>query len=224
MMSPGTPRFLSRKDFMSSKRTDYLPWDAAFLAVATIFMGRSKDPNTRNGACIVSPDYKKIAVGYNGFPRGCSDDEFPWGAEGEHSWETKYDYAEHAERNAIDNTTFETEGSTMWIFSERGYFPCPSCARGILQHGIKNVVLAFIGKQGSKKYSFDNTEGTRRMFRAAGVRVRVLDDKAILYLRMVNKLLVESVDMIENRRCSKEELKHIEEMMDIDKKWLHVIK
>ena len=40
---------------------------------------RSKDPNTQVGACIVSEDNKILSMGYNGFPKGCSDDEFPWG-------------------------------------------------------------------------------------------------------------------------------------------------
>ena len=31
------------------------------------------------GACIVSEDNKILSMGYNGFPRGCSDDELPVG-------------------------------------------------------------------------------------------------------------------------------------------------
>ena len=44
---------------------------------------RSKDPNTQVGACIVSEDNKILSVGYNGFPTGCGDDEFPWEREGD---------------------------------------------------------------------------------------------------------------------------------------------
>ena len=44
---------------------------------------RSKDPHTQVGACIVSEDNKILSMGYNGFPWGCSDDEFPWKREGE---------------------------------------------------------------------------------------------------------------------------------------------
>ena len=36
----------------------------------------------RWGACIVSPDNKILSMGYNGFPMGCSDDEFPWSEKG----------------------------------------------------------------------------------------------------------------------------------------------
>ena len=82
------------------KRTDYISWDEYFMSVALLASMRSKDPNTQVGACIVGEDKRIISTGYNGFPRGCSDDEFPWNREGE---ETKYPYVVHAELNAILN-------------------------------------------------------------------------------------------------------------------------
>ena len=63
---------------MSAKRSDYISWDEYFMGVAHLSGMRSKDPNTQVGACIVSPDNKILSMGYNGFPKGCSDDEFPW--------------------------------------------------------------------------------------------------------------------------------------------------
>ena len=81
---------------MTGKRKDYITWDEYFMGVAVLSSMRSKDPNTQVGACIVSDDNKIIGVGYNGFPRGCSDDTLPWAREGE--WgETKYPYVCHAE-------------------------------------------------------------------------------------------------------------------------------
>jgi len=73
------------------KRTDYLSWDEYFMGVALLSSQRSKDPNTQVGACIVNPKNKVVGVGYNGFPTGCSDDEFPWAREGEYL-DTKYPY------------------------------------------------------------------------------------------------------------------------------------
>ena len=67
---------------MSAKRSDYISWDEYFMGVAHLSGMRSKDPNTQVGACIVSPDNKILSMGYNGFPKGCSDDEFPWGSNG----------------------------------------------------------------------------------------------------------------------------------------------
>ena len=72
-----------RRNTMSDKRVDYITWDEYFMGVATLSGRRSKDPSTQVGACIVSQDNKILSMGYNGFPKGCSDDEFPWGKEHE---------------------------------------------------------------------------------------------------------------------------------------------
>lgn len=61
---------------MSEKRNGYITWDEYFMGVAKLSAMRSKDPNTQVGACIVSEDNKILSMGYNGFPKGCSDDEF----------------------------------------------------------------------------------------------------------------------------------------------------
>lgn len=61
----------------TNKRTDYISWDQFFMGVAQLAAKRSKDPNTQVGACIVK-DNKIVSTGYNGFPFGCSDDEYPW--------------------------------------------------------------------------------------------------------------------------------------------------
>ena len=66
---------------MTGKRADYITWDEYFMGVALLSGRRSKDPSTQVGACIVSQDNKILSMGYNGFPKGCSDDEFPWGKE-----------------------------------------------------------------------------------------------------------------------------------------------
>ncbi len=68
---------------MTIKRSGYINWDEYFMGIALLSAKRSKDPNTQVGACIVSPEHKIVSVGYNGMPIGCSDDEFPWGREGE---------------------------------------------------------------------------------------------------------------------------------------------
>ena len=70
------------------------------MGIAMLAAKRSKDPNTQVGACIVSPDNIIISTGYNGMPKGCSDDEYPWDREGS---ATKYPYVVHAELNAVLN-------------------------------------------------------------------------------------------------------------------------
>ena len=79
---------------MSEKRQDYLTWDEYFMGVAFLSGMRSKDPNTQVGACIVSDDNKILSMGYNGFPKGCSDDDFPWNRDGDDPLKNKYFYTQ----------------------------------------------------------------------------------------------------------------------------------
>ena len=72
------------------KRTDVIKWDDYFMAIAFLSSMRSKDPSTQVGACIVNPDKRIVGMGYNGFPRGCSDDELPWCRLAENELDTKY--------------------------------------------------------------------------------------------------------------------------------------
>ena len=85
------------------KREGYISWDEYFMGVALLAAMRSKDPNTQVGACIVDGNNRILSTGYNGFPHGCSDDEFPWDREGEDQNCTKYPFVVHAELNAILN-------------------------------------------------------------------------------------------------------------------------
>ena len=118
---------------MSTKRDDYISWDEYFMGVALLSGLRSKDPNTQVGCCIVSPDNKILSMGYNGLPRGCSDDDFPWTRDGEDPLETKYVYSTHSELNAILNYSGGSlEGARMYV----SLFPCNECAKAIIQSGI----------------------------------------------------------------------------------------
>ena len=65
------------------KREDYIPGTSILWEWQCSPELRSKDPNSQVGACIVSNDNKILSMGYNGFPKGCSDDEFPWAREGD---------------------------------------------------------------------------------------------------------------------------------------------
>lgn len=61
---------------MNHKRKDYISWDEYFMGVSMLSGMRSKDPNTQVGACIVGKDNRILSMGYNGFPNGCSDEDF----------------------------------------------------------------------------------------------------------------------------------------------------
>lgn len=149
---------MERKD---RKRDGYLSWDEYFMGVALLSGMRSKDPNSQVGCCIVSSDNKILSMGYNGFPKGCSDDEFPWGREGE-PLDTKYLYVTHSELNAILNYRGGSlEGAKLYV----SMFPCNECAKAIIQAGIRTVVY------GVDKYpDTPSVIASKRMLDTAGVR------------------------------------------------------
>ena len=146
------------------KRTDYISWDEYFIGVALLTAKRSKDPGTQVGACIVGHDNRILSTGYNGFPCGCSDEEYPWEREGETVNDTKYPYVVHAELNAILNARGKNlTGAKIYV----ALFPCNECAKAIIQAGIAEVIYV------SDKYAdTDSMKASRRMLTSAGVRLR----------------------------------------------------
>lgn len=146
---------------MSVKRDDYISWDEYFMGVAALSAMRSKDPGTQVGACIVSPANKILSMGYNGFPIGCSDDDFPWNREGA-PLDNKYFYSTHSELNAILNYRGGSlEGCKIYVT----LFPCNECAKAIIQCGIKEIVYAC-----DKYGETDSVIASKRMLDAAGVK------------------------------------------------------
>ena len=129
---------------MGDKRKDYISWDEYFMGIATLSGMRSKDPNTQVGACIVSQDNKILSMGYNGLPRGCSDDEFPWNRDGEDNYRG----------GSLDN-------AKLYVT----LFPCNECAKAIIQAGIKTVVYDC-----DKYADTASVIASKRMLNAAGVR------------------------------------------------------
>ena len=95
---------------------------------------RSPDASSRLGCVIVAPDQTVRSIGYNGFPRGVDE-----------TWERqqrplKYQYFEHAERNAIYNAGrngVPVIDCTLYI----NMMPCTDCMRGIIQSGIAHVCV-----------------------------------------------------------------------------------
>jgi len=144
------------------KRNDYINWDRYFMGVAMLSSKRSKDPHTQVGACIVNTKKRIIGIGYNGFPYGCDDDEYPW--ENNDSFlESKYPYVVHAEANAILNATVSLDGSSIYV----SLFPCHECVKLIIQSGIKEIVYL------SDKYAgTESDKAAKRMLVSANVNLR----------------------------------------------------
>ncbi len=144
------------------KREDYLSWDEYFMGIAVLSSMRSKDPSTQVGACIVNDDKRIMSMGYNGMPRCCSDDEYPWERDSD-PLNSKYLYVCHAEFNAILNCERNVKGCTVYTT----LFPCNECAKAIIQSGIKEVVY-----MADKYADSDSVIAAKRMFDTAGVKYR----------------------------------------------------
>ncbi|MFI3329644.1 MAG: dCMP deaminase family protein [bacterium] len=141
---------------------DHISWDEYFMGVAALSAKRSKDPSTKVGCCIVNEDKKIIGIGYNGFPVGVDDKEFPWGNTSENWLETKYPYVVHAEANAILNTTSSCKNATIYVT----LFPCNECAKLIIQSGMKELIY-----MDNKYKDTDNNIASQKMLEAAKVKI-----------------------------------------------------
>lgn len=142
------------------------------MGVALLSSYRSKDPNTKVGACIVNEAKRIVGIGYNGFPYGCEDDEFPWENNNDEYLDNKYPYVVHAEPNAILNSTTKLDGCKMYVT----LFPCNECAKLIIQAGIKEIIYL------EDKYSDSKSNvASRRMFDAAKVKYRQMNKINIIF-------------------------------------------
>lgn len=146
------------------KRSSYLSWDDYFMAISFLSAKRSKDPSTQVGACIVNKENRIVGIGYNGFPRDCSDECLPWARTGLSSLHTKYPFVCHAEVNAILNKcSADVVGSSLYV----ALFPCNDCAKMIIQAGIREIVYL-----SDKYHDTEQTRASRIMFAMAGVKLR----------------------------------------------------
>ncbi len=161
---------------MAGKKKNAISWDAYFMLEALLSRERSKDPKTRVGATIVK-NHRVISQGYNGTPKGMSDDDMPWDSLGEQTgdlMQVKDSFVVHAESNAIDNTSMDLNGATMYVTLS----PCPECAKRIANRGISKVVCL-------EEYSKKNLNViTRKIFEYANVEYVVYQNLEELYAGM----------------------------------------
>ena len=148
-------------------------WHKRFMEVAELVSTWSKDPSTKVGAIVVGPDREIRSTGYNGLVRGV-DDNKPERLERP----TKYDFFEHAERNAVYNACLigaSLKGCVIYVTS----MPCPDCARAIIQSGIK------MGRTYKPEFDENAPQNTWRdklvfseeMFKEAGIEYLLLPPK-----------------------------------------------
>ena len=148
----------------NGKRKDSISWQDYFMAMAFLTAERSKDPNTQVGACIVDSEKRIIGLGYNGFPRGCSDDQLPWARGNANELFNKYLFVCHAEVNAILNKgSANVKGASIYV----ALFPCENCAKMIIQSGIREVVY-----MSDCYHETDGARASRILLQSAGVKLR----------------------------------------------------
>lgn len=140
-------------------------WNKRFMEVAFLVATWSKDTSTKTGAVIVGPDKEIRATGYNGPVRGVNDD-----LPERYERPVKYDFFEHAERNALYNaclTGVSVKGCTMFAT----HTPCVDCARAIIQSGIKTVITnkLVIDANTPQNTWRDKLSHSAEMFKEAGV-------------------------------------------------------
>jgi dCMP deaminase len=143
-------------------------WDNRWLQLATQIGEWSKDRRHRVGCVIVGSANQVLSTGYNGFPRGVDDD-----IDERHERPAKYDWTEHAERNAVYNAArygVRIEGSSMYS----SLFPCISCSRAVIQSGITAVVTR--SPDLSHHRWGDEFLFSQSLLGEAGVHVRLVDE------------------------------------------------
>lgn len=145
-----------------------MTWDERYLDLAENVSLWSKDPSRKIGAVAVGNKGQILSQGYNGFPRGISDS-----VERYNDKETKYRYVVHAEMNVIYNATYNgisLDGATLYV---TGLPVCSECAKGIIQTGVKRVVMRATDVPEKWFISFATTA---KMFNEANIEWELIDD------------------------------------------------
>lgn len=153
-------------------------WDDYFLDLIEVIGKRATCDRGKSG-CVIVKDNRIISTGYVGSPKGlphCDDvghdmkkvmDEE--GNVSQHCVRTI-----HAEQNAICQAAkygISLDGGTIYCKMT----PCAVCAKMIVNSGIKRVVAA-------KRYHADKE--TKKVFRQAKIKLRVIDNKLEKYKNM----------------------------------------
>ena len=138
-------------------------WDKRFLDLAEHIATWSKDPSKKIGAVAVGAQGQILSQGYNGFPRGINDLDFRY-----EDREEKYKLVVHAEMNVIYNASYNgvsLNDSTLYVY---GLPVCHDCAKGIIQVGIKNVMMSRKVLPIDKRWE-ESWITTQKLFKESGI-------------------------------------------------------
>lgn len=161
---------------MSENNTYKRPsWDEYFIQIMNMVGNRGTCDRGRSG-CVITKDKRLIASGYVGSPIGCPhcDEEghemhtviHEDGHESRHCIRTA-----HAEQNAICEAArmgISLDGATLYCKMT----PCYTCAKMIINSGIKRVVA-------EQDYHAGNR--SKEIFKEAGVSYELLNNTVTKY-------------------------------------------
>lgn len=140
-------------------------WDAYFMAIAHVVKTRSSC-SRRQVAAVIVKDRRLISTGYNGTPRGLPNCDAGGCARCAGDAPSGTGLGDciccHAEENAITQAAYHgisVAGGVLYVTIS----PCLTCARMIINAGIREVVY-------EGDYTF--TEQTRALLDTAGVLCR----------------------------------------------------
>lgn len=137
-------------------------WDLRFMAMADLVASWSKDPSTKTGAVIVSPDRTDVIFGYNGFPSRMKDDPSLYA-----NREFKYSRIVHCEMNAVLNAKRSVRGYTLYTAP---FLSCDRCAVHMIAAGIVRVVAPKPTPDQATRWE-EAFKKTRGYFREANIEV-----------------------------------------------------
>ncbi len=159
-----------------SKKLHVRPsWDEYFLSIMTMVGSRGSCDRGRAG-CVIARNNRIVATGYAGSPIGlphCDEVGHEMhtvihsdGHKTEHCIRTT-----HAEQNAI------CEAARMGIALDGGTLyckmtPCYTCAKMIINAGIKRVVCA---------YDYQSSARSKEIFKEAGIDFSLIDENVLDY-------------------------------------------
>lgn len=141
--------------------TNETKWDLRFLDMAKYVAQWSKDPSTKTGAVLTTPDRFVLSVGYNGFPAGVADDHRLLDRD------TKYAMIVHCERNAVLHAMGPVKGATLYTWP---FGSCTVCASMMITAGVKRVVFPACPPDKLERWGADLIRA-ENLYREAGVIV-----------------------------------------------------
>jgi len=136
--------------------------DSFWLKLVDEQRSLSEDRSTKTGAIIAAADGFVLSAGCNSLPLGVQD------SDARRIRPAKYDWTEHAERNAIYHAAkhgIPLRGSTMYM----RWFPCVDCARAVIQSGIIKLVCEKYEGKDDPRWAF---AAAKTMLEEAGVSIR----------------------------------------------------